>query len=212
MPLVSQQGEVADRLRRFFRITGRIPSGVDETVVPVANLQSLDSPPWRLAPRNFGAFVETAAAVALNSYAGIHMLFGTPGACVIRDIWIRNSAAAFENFSIFLVADAETVATYALGAQVPNTEDINPGPAGAVQALLPPARATFTVAPLPFGIEIWRGLVSLGSLLHVQLRREVVLRGTGFGAGQVSQGLFVACRTVNVTVGASFAGTYYPDA
>jgi|GEM_PF-6731893 len=212
MPLVTQQGEVADRLRRFFRIAGRIPSTVDETVVPTVNLQALDRPPWRLTARNGAVYTETAAAAGLNSFAAVQMTFGSPGVLVVSDCWIRNNDLTLRSFSLFLVANAEAVAGFAAGAQLADLENMNPGTAGATVARLPPRAASFSTTPLPFGTEIWRGNIAPEAHYHLRLRREVVLRGDGYGLGKVSQSLCVACRTVNLSAAMTVHGTYYPDA
>jgi hypothetical protein len=53
MPLTIQLGEVADRLRRFFDVRGRMPTVLDETIVPVINLTDLSGAPYRRNPLAF---------------------------------------------------------------------------------------------------------------------------------------------------------------
>ena len=47
MPQPIQVGSISDRLRSFFRLRGRSGFQLDETVVPVVNVQDLDSPLYR---------------------------------------------------------------------------------------------------------------------------------------------------------------------
>lgn len=94
MPLDTQQGEVADRLRRFLNVVGRIPSGLDETVVPVVSLSDLAAPPYRhLSPREGCGHFEAAATAAEYSLVGIGFPAGRTGTLRINQIWITVGAA-----------------------------------------------------------------------------------------------------------------------
>lgn len=64
MPQPIQTAGISDRLRRFFRLRGRTGFQLDETVVPVVNVQDLDNPLYRLQEQGWHATAASAPGVA----------------------------------------------------------------------------------------------------------------------------------------------------
>jgi hypothetical protein len=209
MPLVTQQGSVADRLRNFFRVTGRIPAGLDETVVPVANIQYLGEPPWRTQDADFAVHGNVAAVAAVNSHIGVVMPGRTNGVAVVQEVSVRNNTAATAEYSLLFVAGAEAFADFAVITPSLNTERPDPFNSGSAFGTTVPNLAGFTTLPLA-GFELARLAALPGSNAIFTCR--VSLRGRYGTNLAASQGLFVANRTVNVAITAGFRGTFFPAA
>lgn len=77
MPIPIQIGSITDRLRNFFRIRGRTRFTLDETVVPVVQLQDLSTAPYQ-------AGVTPAAGTIVNSgtAGGQVVIFLNPDATI----------------------------------------------------------------------------------------------------------------------------------
>lgn len=92
MPLTIQLGEVADRLRRALAVRGRIPTALDETVVPVVQLVDASQPPYAKDPAH-GSSRHTRAALAANfSHIGWQAAVGS--ILVVDSVLISNPNAA----------------------------------------------------------------------------------------------------------------------
>jgi len=145
MPLDIQQGEVADRLRKFFRLSGRIPATLDETVVPVAILQSLDQPPWRLTAQRGAAYIIKTLVAAEQLAIAVQHPLAVSGRTVVDKVFVSNEEATTGFYSIGYgsmdyVTGIENVVT------IPNVEQPGPPPGGAPTtklAKLPINTATF---------------------------------------------------------------------
>lgn len=103
MPLDSAKGQVADSLRSFFRLTGRIPTRVDELVVPTARVAELDRPPWRSAPLRGSVVAEAAAVAAEQSAVAISLPAAAPGQFVLRHVRVMQDTGGVElSYSVLL--------------------------------------------------------------------------------------------------------------
>jgi hypothetical protein len=71
MALEMQFGDLATRIARAFRVKGRIPTKLDEMVVPVAVVEHLDRDPFRQEPISF-----SGAIVGITPAAGEHIVLG----------------------------------------------------------------------------------------------------------------------------------------
>jgi len=202
MPLDIQTGEVADRLREFFRLAGRIPSTLDESVIPVAVLQNLDQPPFRgPAAVDFTGWVIKAATAAELSAVGLGFPIGAGGKAVVNQIVIRNDGAAAALFGITL-----TSISYVLGFAgkvfVVNTEDLPPAQVGAgAPKRLGIYTATWHTGGAQVGEQIGHCSVPPGDTKILPIR---VTLSEGWN-------LMVWQEVVNIGVRAVFHGTYYPE-
>lgn len=207
MPQPIQQGTVADRLRNFLRLSGRIPVQLDENVVPIVNVQDLSQPPWRTQDVDFGVNVNGAAVAAVNTHVGLEVPVGIPGVAVVDTIYFQNSTGAAVAYSI--TVGVRVGAGYTLQGTCYNTELIDPGSAGAAIATVPVEFFDFSTAPI-VGQEICRVMVPIGGSVIIPTR--VSLRGRYGSSADIGQCLMVANRTVNLAANVSFRGTYYPQA
>src|SRR5687768_1210512 len=112
MPQPIQAGTVADRLRNFLNLTGRIPVQMDENVVPVANVQSLGEPPWRTEDVDCFAYASSPAVAARFGMVAFRMPAGATGALVIRRVVIA-SGATTHGASLAIWSNVENEATIA---------------------------------------------------------------------------------------------------
>lgn len=71
MPLQIQLGEIANRLRRALGVTGRIPTALDETVVPVAIVADSWDVPFALDPVYAAAGQDVTGLAAIRGQAAI---------------------------------------------------------------------------------------------------------------------------------------------
>lgn len=213
MPLDVQSGELADRLRRFFRLTGRIPAQIDEVTVPVANVQNLDVAPYRSRVHAGGNHVVGAAVALANTVAGIRVpaprAAGSTGVFVVQKIIVRNANAGVQDYLIGLTDDATPINQVA-GAflldldQTPDQGAVSGVSRIGVQVL------SGTITPLAIQ-EITRVTVPGQTILQLD-HLSIALR-SGFGPnGAVSALLVVGADTVNLTVDATFLGLWHPDA
>lgn len=213
MPLTSQQGDVADRLRNFFRITGRIPSSVDEVVVPTANIQDLDQPPFRSKVVNFGGNAGRAATPLNSTHAGI--ILRRPGVAVVKRVWIRNQTAGVQSYTLALRSNAEIeVLSSSPGSCVNLESPWDPVNFGALR--VPVERFTYdTVGADPGVVTITAFTVPATTTLLVPLDGIVLRANVGKNLlGQptsISSGLFVTGAVVNQGVEMNAEGTYYAE-
>jgi hypothetical protein len=92
MPLTIQLGEVGDRLRRALSLKGRIPTALDETVVPVVQLVDASQPPYAKDPAH-GSSRHTRAALAANfSHIGWQAAVGS--ILIVDSVLVSNPNAA----------------------------------------------------------------------------------------------------------------------
>jgi hypothetical protein len=202
MPLDSQNGSVADRLRNFFRITGRIPSPVDETVVPTANLVDLDGPPWRTTDENFQTSALNAQPVAAQfGYAGVYMPRNTLGVAVIKQIQLINATAAVQIFDIFFVRAVPNESNI-----VVNVEHFGDS-AGGLNPRVPVKAAFFTIAA-----QIGEQLMHISLPANTSLIVPVMYAIRGVKTDPNPHGIYISSETVNVEVRGSIFGTYHPSA
>lgn len=118
MPLESQFGEIATRLRKLFDIRGRMATRVDELVVPTVSVGEVNLPPYRSTPRAFMGYTTAAATAAEASIIGIGMPAARgAGRIIVRQIWSSSSpTAAAHNQQLGLMTYAALNATAAIVA------------------------------------------------------------------------------------------------
>jgi len=169
VPLDTQNGSVADRLRNFFKLTGRVPAPLDDVVVPVANLVDLDGPPWRTADENWSTSALTQPALAANvSYAGVWMPRGMKGVAVVKQVVLENEDAAAQTFFIAFVRITPTDQN-----QVLNVEHFGDSAAG-LNPRVPLRGGIFTNGAL-IGEPLVRATLQAGASLVVPV--SYALRG-----------------------------------
>lgn len=202
MPMTSQFGEVADRLRSFFKITGRIPSTVDEVVVATASVANIGDPPYALEPVLF-QFRNVSAAVAVkNSAIAVATPESATGTMIVDRIHIEGGAAAFsaslilDNYSLLVTAGLTDFGpiTRINGLSQATLR------ANVVQSTVPTVLIGSAAAP-HVGFEVERSVLAVNT--DIQLLGPWVLPPGG--------ALAVWCNTVNLAVGASFKGRYFPQ-
>lgn len=88
--MTTQYGDIGQRLRRFFGITGRIPSNVDETVVTTAELEQLHRAPWRRDGIQAGRSSQRIAVAGQLPYVYIECM---AGAFVMEQMVVANTGA-----------------------------------------------------------------------------------------------------------------------
>lgn len=205
MPLPIQSGDLADRLRRFFRLSGRIPSALDETVVPVALIQDLGEPPWRgpAAASDFSISLTTVAVAATRAYATIKQPAGGGGRTVIERLTFWNTAAATRVIAVNY-SEGGWVDGQVAVANLINVENARPnlaGGAGVLPERLGPTAHTGNFATSA-GAEIFA--ISCAAGLSV----SVPVRWTLPPGWQI----IVMLTTVAEDLTVSLAGTVYPQA
>jgi hypothetical protein len=203
VPTEIQRGELSDRLRRFLGLTGRIPLQMDETVVPIANVQDLASPPYRLLERGFSGSDEIAAAVGFPSMIALtlpkQLAVGLPerGALVVSQLtlWNPNAGAAAMTYRVSF----NLTAAWTLRQQVFDLDRVVN--ANGTDVRLPAVlRSNNGIAVVGFELDRFTLLASEG--LIVDLNPPIVL-GPGVE-------LIIAGQNNAITRGA-FRGVYFPD-
>lgn len=76
MPLVTQAGDLATRLARAFGIRGRIPTALDEQIVPVAIVERPDVPPFCDVPAYWRISARAVSAAATRGLVGVRCISG----------------------------------------------------------------------------------------------------------------------------------------
>lgn len=200
-------GTVADRLRNFLRLTGRIPLKMDEMVVPVVNAQQLDQPPWRTADQNWGCELTSATpAAGFFACAGVELPARAAGVCRVTGILLGNAAAAARSYDIRVGPRGNS--NYTKQGNVFNTENMTPVPA--VIPTLAPEFFDFNENPLATGNIIGRIRLAIDQTIYIPV--DVCLRGNFGQSLTIGQSLWVALRTPAEGVAVSFFGTFYPQA
>jgi len=201
MPLEVQSGDVADRLRRFFRLVGRIPTALDETLVPTAVLQNLDQPPWRSGPTDFEAWVVKGATAAELSAVGLTHPPALGGRTVVERITVRNDGGAAALYS-FTITSYSYVLGFAGRVQAPDVERMPPPITGAgAIGQLGIYTASWHTGGAMVGTQIGHISVPAGDTRVAEMRVTLA-------PGWI---LMVWQEVVNLGVRASFGGTYYPE-
>lgn len=207
MPLEIQRGELTDRLRRFFGITGRVPSQLDETVVPVANLQQLDQPPYRLSERGFSLNDELAAAVGFPSMlvATIPLPGGvvtpTRGAMVVTQIHLANPNAGAAAVTLRISFNqVGTVAGWTLRQQAFDLDRVV-NSVGTDVRLPPRLYARNDVAIVGFEMDRWTLTATTGDVM--QTLNPPIVCGPGVE--------LIIAGANNAIIRGTFRGVYYPE-
>jgi hypothetical protein len=93
VPLQIGLGDLANRLRRALSITGRIPTALDETIVPVVIVRDANGPPFALDPSILSGERELAAIVGVQGTIAIANQGPVGSVFMLDDLWISNSVA-----------------------------------------------------------------------------------------------------------------------
>lgn len=201
MPLEIQSGDIAERLRRFFRLTGRVPTALDETIVPVAVLASLDRPPWRQAPTDFEVHTTKGATAAELSAIGLTHPSALGGRTVVERITLRNDGAAAAVYS-FTITSSSYVLGFAGRAQAPDVERMPlPSTGNAAIGQLGIYIASWHTGGAQVGTQIGHFSVPAGDTRVAPLRVTLA-------PGWI---LMVWQEVVNTGLRVAFGGTYYPE-
>lgn len=208
MPLDSSKGAIADSLRAFFRLTGRIPTRVDELVVPTASVARLDLAPWRSSPVRGMFYNEAAAVAAENAMVGVGLPPTNPGQFEVTAVRVvQGTAGAALSYSVILWNWAAAVATLTDAGAISKVEQLSKGtlinnssdPCGVHQL-------NGTDPGIPFGTELWRLRVeAAGTSPPIDEWRGSIMVPNG-GA------VVVVARTVNIIARVAIDVAYYPDA
>jgi hypothetical protein len=93
VPLQIGLGDIANRLRRALDVRGRIPTALDETVVPVIIVRDADGPPFALDPSILSGQREVAAIVGVQGTIGIANTGPAGSVFMLDDLWLSNDVA-----------------------------------------------------------------------------------------------------------------------
>lgn len=100
MPLDIQVGDIAERLRRFLDLRGRIPARLDEIVVPTISLGDLARPPYSRDPLSgwhLGAFGAVAGEISM-----VGLLPQGADKLVIKKLVIVNDTAGAITYEVYV--------------------------------------------------------------------------------------------------------------
>jgi hypothetical protein len=212
MPLDIGHAEIANRLRRLLRIRGRIPTRLDENVIPTVAIGSSDRPPWRQSPVIFADMNTAGAVAAENSAIAATLPASDLGVMVIWRIWadgVGNAASA--NVSLIMHSHAALLAELSdFSPQLRRYENLDPAliisntaQASGVHMLV----GSIPSASYPLlGAEIDRARLpgaAVGSETRVVFQGPYVIPAGG--------GLYIARTSANESLTAGFYGEYYPD-
>lgn len=207
MPIATQQGDIAARLRNFFKATGRIGTTLDEVVVPVAVVQQLDQPPFRGSAYDFAMFRQRTAIVGATSFAGLFVPAGVQGVAVAEQVTVVNETAAALFYRLVQFEDPATVlANY---SQLPcyNVERPDRSNAG-VPATVPVASFIGSwVAPAYQLLAAF----SVGAGDQQTVSTRISMRAGVQDNPAISRAIAVICTTQNTVVTASWRGQWYPE-
>ena len=208
MPLDSSKGQIADSLRSFFRLTGRIPTRVDELVVPTARVAELDRAPWRSGPIAGSFYNESANVAAEFSAVGVGLPPTAPGQFVVRKVRVvQGTAGAALSYSMIMCGWAAAVATVTDFGAIQKIEQLsknllitNVGDASGPHQLIG------SDPSILLGSEVWRLRVEAAGT------SPPVDQWDGFIAIPNGGALLVWGRTVNITARVAITVEYFPDA
>lgn len=207
MPLDSSKGAIADSLRSFFRLTGRIPTRVDELVVPTARVAELDRMPWRSAPVRGAFYNESANVAAEFSAVGIGLPPTAPGQFVVRKVRVvQGTGGAALSYSMIVCSWAAAVATLTDFGAIQKTEQLSKNLLIAnTSDAQGPHQLIGSDPSILLGSEAWRLRVeAAGTSPPVdQWDGEICIPNGG--------ALCVWARTVNITARVAISSDYYSD-
>lgn len=207
MPLDAAKGSIADSMRSYFRLTGRIPTRVDELIVPTATVQRLDLPPWRAAPIRGSVFTESAAVAAEQSAVAVSLPVASPGQFIVRRVrTMQDTAGAELSVSCILTSVATINATLTNFGATQRHEQMSKGNLSSL--ISQPTGVEWWIGSDPAqisGFELWRLRVSTGGTSPPvdEWWPQLVIPGGG--------ALCMQARTANrlCRIGVEF--DYYPD-
>lgn len=93
MPLTIGLGDIANRLRRALDVRGRIPTALDETIVPVVLVRDASAPPFALDPSTLSGQRELAAIVGVQGTIAIANIGPVGSVFILDKLWLSNSVA-----------------------------------------------------------------------------------------------------------------------
>ncbi len=206
MPLSIQGADVAGRLQKFFRLTGRVTTALDPVVVPVVEIGDLYLPPWRL-PHVASDFTvsgsKAAGGAGEKSYIAIKQPPDVSGRTVIRqvDFWNQNAAARVLAINY---SEGGWITGQTSVENLVNTENPAPNPTGGAGVLPERLGPTMHLGdnPISAGVQI----AALGALAGET--KTWPCRLTLPPGWQIILMLTTANEPLDVTI----QGTYYPAA
>lgn len=209
MPIDVNRGEIANRLRRFLDIRGRIPTRLDENVVPVVQLASVDDAPWRQSPITWAGWVSQPSVALLNSFVAVTLPRADFGIFSVDRVAVDNlSGSTAASISLILNAESNTVAEGTdLGPIWQRVENLNQPllllPASQPVGLHQVIGASTNI--IGQGVELERLRIHAAAL---GLTRQVFQGPYYVPAG----GAIYALRlTVNETLNVHMYGRFWPD-
>lgn len=206
MPIEIGRGEIANRLRRFLDIRGRIPTKLDENVVPVSLLASTDEPPWRRSPILWADWQQQGPTAGERSFVMVGLPVAPTGIFSVDRVYVMSDTlAAATDASLVMHAFATVLATGAdMSPQARRYEQLSPA-------------AITNNAAQPSGIIMAIGSDAAGPLLGAEIDRHILTVAQPWtvfeGPWYVPAGGCITAwiRTANVLCQAGFYGRYWPD-
>lgn len=209
MPVPIQHGGIADRLRNFLKLVGRAGTTMDEVLVPVVNVQTLDQQPWRTNDRAFMSLAITQiAVVATSGWIGVAMPINAKGVAVVQRVRVNNQSGAVQTVSLRVIDNPATgLATFA-SSNVFNVENWSADPPGSVSRLTPLQFSGTKVV----GVEVNLGRFQVPIDATLTLDLTIALRSGLLGDPAATRAIAILNETVNQRLDVSWQGTFYPDA
>lgn len=99
MPIQLQTAEIADRLRRFFLLRGRVRGQLDETIVPVAQVVDVTGAPYSRDPLS-GWHLGAMGAIA-GEFSLVGLLPQGADKLLIKQLWLVNPSAGAIFFEVY---------------------------------------------------------------------------------------------------------------
>lgn len=165
-------GDLAQRARRAFKLTGRLPLNLDETVLPVAIVANLDRAPFQSEPRTwmFGQGSTGDAThspyIQVQNPAGSNILVTIDALCLLVDVANIIQIRLARNAQGLPVGVGQQALTNAPQPATLNTTGVSTtqfnttsqvGPSGSIVATFKlPANTEFAV-PFPSSIVLFPG-------------------------------------------------------
>lgn len=198
MPITIQVGDIANRLRRAFDIRGRIPTSLDETIVPVAIVRNADELPFALDPAGVGGFFNLTPTAGQQATLGISNQ-GPKGSVFILDELYLASQTAGNRLEVSRSGVLQTDGVFT----DKSCADMSTSCLGLITALsVPVTLRGWTTAPAGTGGAIAQELRVLTT--HAPFSIRAMLR-----RGEV---IYVKCQTVTQDLYVAVKGRFYTAA
>lgn len=192
MPLPIGLGDIANRLRRSLDIRGRIPTQLDETIVPVVLVRDANELPFVLDPAEAGGMAELTPTAGQQATIAISNQGPKGSAFLLEELWLANSVAGAR----VEVSRSGVLQTDGVIGGTSELADMSTSCLGLATALRVPVRLTrWTTAPAATGgaiAQIFRVLTTHQSYkITALLRQGEVIYVKNMA---VTQDLYIAVR------------------